>query len=157
FVTYWSFRAMIGLGVGSFALALAGLWVTRRGRVPDQKWFSVLSLVAIPTPFLANSAGWIFTEMGRQPWVVHPAPNGVDMIRLTVDQGVSHNAAWTVWLSLITLTAIYGALFVVWFGLIRRYAKAGPSDYDRKPPDDDTDTGDSDDDSGEPKKLSFAY
>src|SRR3546814_3233564 len=42
FVTYWSFRAMIGLAAGSAALALAGLWVTRKGRVPDQKWFGVL-------------------------------------------------------------------------------------------------------------------
>ncbi|MDJ0110108.1 cytochrome ubiquinol oxidase subunit I, partial [Rhodococcus erythropolis] len=92
FVTYWSFRAMIGLAAGSAALALAGLWVTRKGRVPDQKWFGILSLVAIPTPFMANSAGWIFTEMGRQPWVVHPNPTGVDMIRLTVDQGVSDHA-----------------------------------------------------------------
>ncbi len=40
FVTYWSFRAMIGLAAGSAALALAGLWVTRKGRVPDQNWFS---------------------------------------------------------------------------------------------------------------------
>ena len=39
FVTYWSFRAMIGLAAGSAALALAGLWVTRKGRVPDLKWF----------------------------------------------------------------------------------------------------------------------
>ncbi|QNG17599.1 cytochrome ubiquinol oxidase subunit I [Rhodococcus triatomae] len=154
FVTYWSFRAMIGLGVGSAALALAGLWVTRRGRVPDQKWFSVLSIAAIPTPFLANSAGWIFTEMGRQPWVVHPNPTGVDMIRLTVDMGVSNHSVGTVWVSLITLTLVYGALFVIWFGLIRRYAIAGPSDHDRHPPGDEPDEPD---DSGEPEKLSFAY
>lgn len=75
FVTYWSFRAMIGLAAGSAALALAGLWVTRKGRVPDQKWFGILSLVAIPTPFMANSAGWIFTEMGRQPgWCIPTRP-----------------------------------------------------------------------------------
>lgn len=75
FVTYWSFRAMIGLAAGSAALALAGLWVTRRGRVPDQKWFGWLSIAAIPTPFLANSAGWIFTEMGRQPgWSTRTRP-----------------------------------------------------------------------------------
>src|SRR6478735_7053572 len=118
FVTYWSFRAMIGLAAGSLALALAGLWVTRRGRVPDQNWFKWLCLIAIPTPFLANSAGWIFTEMGRQPWVVHPNPTGVDMIRLTVDQGVSNHASATVWASLITFTLLYGALGVVWFKLI---------------------------------------
>ncbi|WP_137723314.1 cytochrome ubiquinol oxidase subunit I [Prescottella subtropica] len=156
FVTYWSFRAMIGLGVGSLALALAGLWVTRRGRVPDQKWFKWLCLVAIPTPFLANSAGWIFTEMGRQPWVVHPNPTGVDQIRLMVDQGVSDHPVGTVLTSLIVFTLLYGALGVVWFYLIRRYTIAGPSDHDVHPPG----TGpkpDGPDDSGSEDQLSFAY
>jgi len=155
FVTYWAFRAMIGLGVGSAALAFAGLWVTRRGRVPDQKWFSWLSIAAIPTPFLANSAGWIFTEMGRQPWVVHPNPTGVDMIRLTVDQGVSDHAPATVITSLVAFTVVYAALGVVWFWLIRRYAMEGPLPHDAQPPGDHDD--DDSDDTGQPKQLSFAY
>ncbi|MGW0043692.1 cytochrome ubiquinol oxidase subunit I [Rhodococcus sp. NPDC003348] len=153
FVTYWSFRAMIGLAAGSAALALAGLWVTRGGRVPDQKWYSWLSLIAIPTPFLANSAGWIFTEMGRQPWVVHPNPTGVDMIRLTVDQGVSNHAPATVWTSLIVFTLLYAALGVVWFWLIRRYTIEGPLPHDAHPPGE----GPEPDDTGKPEQLSFAY
>ncbi|MCQ4117891.1 cytochrome ubiquinol oxidase subunit I [Rhodococcus tibetensis] len=153
FVTYWSFRAMIGLAAGSALLAVAGLWLTRGGRVPDQKWFSWLSVAAIPTPFLANSAGWIFTEMGRQPWVVAPNPTGVDMIRLTVDQGVSHHSVWTVWFSLITFTLLYGALGVVWFKLIRRYAVEGPLEHDAHPPGDDEEPEEPD----TPKQLSFAY
>ncbi|MDV2476828.1 cytochrome ubiquinol oxidase subunit I [Rhodococcus zopfii] len=151
FVTYWSFRAMIGLGVGSLALALAGLWVTRGGRLPDQKWFGWLSIAAIPTPFLANSAGWIFTEMGRQPWVVHPNPTGVDMIRLTVDQGVSDHAPATVIASLVAFTLVYAALGVVWFWLIRRYTIEGPLPHDAHPP------GHDEPDDGRPKQLSFAY
>lgn len=152
FVTYWSFRMMIGLAAGSAALALAGLWVTRRGRVPDQVWYSRLSLIAIPTPFLANSAGWVFTEMGRQPWVVHPAPNGVDQIRLLVADGVSDHPALLVAGSLATFTLVYGALAVVWFVLLRRYVLEGPSHHDKHPhppekPGDDT----------EDKPLSFAY
>ncbi|RDI30331.1 cytochrome bd-I ubiquinol oxidase subunit 1 apoprotein [Rhodococcus sp. AG1013] len=134
FVTYWSFRAMIGLAAGSLALALAGLWVTRKGRVPDQNWFKWLCLIAIPMPFLANSAGWIFTEMGRQPWVVHPNPTGVDLIRLTVDQGVSDHPTGLVVTSLVVFTLLYGALGVVWFYLIRRYAIEGPSPHDLHPP-----------------------
>ncbi|MFZ2526378.1 MAG: cytochrome ubiquinol oxidase subunit I [Rhodococcus sp. (in: high G+C Gram-positive bacteria)] len=153
FVTYWSFRAMIGLGAGSLALALAGLWVTRGGRVPDQKWFGILSIAAIPTPFLANSAGWIFTEMGRQPWVVHPNPTGVDMIRLTVDQGVSNHSSATVITSLVAFTLLYAALGVVWFWLIRRYTIEGPLPHDAHPPGEH----DEPDDDGRPKQLSFAY
>ena len=50
-------------------------------------------LLTIPTPFLANSAGWVFTEMGRQPWVVVPNPTGDQMVRLTVQDGVSDHSA----------------------------------------------------------------
>ncbi len=150
FVTYWAFRAMIGLAAGSAVLALAGLWVTRRGRIPNQRWFAWLSILAIPTPFLANSAGWVFTEMGRQPWVVAPNPTGVEQIRLTVDMAVSHHSAATVWLSLITFTLLYGSLGVVWFWLIRRYTIEGPLEHDTEPAAPVTD-----DDSLKP--LSFAY
>ncbi|MFC9789273.1 cytochrome ubiquinol oxidase subunit I [Rhodococcus sp. NPDC127528] len=153
FVTYWSFRAMIGLAAGSALLAVVGLWMTRGGRVPDKKWFGWLSILMIPTPFLANSAGWIFTEMGRQPWVVHPNPTGVDMIRLTVDQGVSDHPTGLVVASLITFTLLYAALGVVWFVLMRRYVVAGPSEHDKHPPGDEQEP----EEPGEPKQLSFAY
>ncbi|MBY4127765.1 cytochrome ubiquinol oxidase subunit I [Rhodococcus fascians] len=152
FVTYWAFRMMIGLAAGSALLAVAGLWVTRGGRIPDQKWFSWLSLLAIPTPFLANSAGWIFTEMGRQPWVVAPNLSGVDQIRLTVDQGVSDHPVGLVLASLVTFTVLYAALGSVWFYLLRRYVIEGPLDHDAHP---HVDPPESEDD--EPKQLSFAY
>jgi len=152
FVTYWAFRMMIGLAAGSALLAVAGLWVTRGGRIPDQKWFSWLSLLAIPTPFLANSAGWIFTEMGRQPWVVAPNLSGVDQIRLTVDQGVSDHPVGLVVASLVTFTLLYAALGGVWFYLLRRYVIEGPLDHDAHP---HVDPPDSEDE--EPKQLSFAY
>jgi cytochrome d ubiquinol oxidase subunit I len=154
FVTYWTFRAMIGWAAGSALLAVVGLWMTRGGRVPDKKWFGWLSIAVIPTPFLGNSAGWVFTEMGRQPWVVAPNPTGVDMIRLTVDQGVSNHSPWTVWVSLITFTVVYGALAVVWFTLIRRYTIEGPLEHDAHPPGDDQDEPE---EPGKPEQLSFAY
>ena len=155
FVTYWSFRMMIGLSAGSGLLAVVGLWLTRGGRIPGHRWFGRLSLLVIPTPFLANSAGWVFTEMGRQPWVVAPNPTGVDQIRLMVSQGVSDHPMSTVVISLVTFTVVYAALGAVWFGLIRRYVIAGPLDHDAHPPGD----RDSDDesDSDAPSQLSFAY
>src|SRR5215212_5008308 len=79
FVTYWAFRAMIGLMLVPVAFALAALWLTRRGRMPRRRWFGWFALLVIPTPFLACSAGWIFTEIGRQPWVVVPNPTGDQM------------------------------------------------------------------------------
>jgi len=133
FVTYWAFRAMIGLMLVPVAFALTALWLTRRGHVPDQQWLGRFGLLALPTPFLANSAGWVFTEMGRQPWVVVPNPTGDQLVRMTVQEGVSAHSPGTVLFSLAVFTLIYGALAVVWFWLMRRYAAEGPQEHDSEP------------------------
>ena len=133
FVTYWSFRAMIGFLAIPVLFALVTLWLTRGGRVPNQRWFSWLALLTIPTPFLANSAGWIFTEMGRQPWIVVPNPTGDQQVRLTVAQGVSDHVPAIVVTSLVTFTLVYAVLAVIWFYLLRRYVVEGPLEHDAEP------------------------
>jgi cytochrome d ubiquinol oxidase subunit I len=151
-VTYWSFRLMIGFGVFSAALALAGLWFTRGGRVSDSRLLERLALVALPMPFLAGTMGWIFTEMGRQPWVVAPNPSGVDGVWMLVAAGVSPNPAWQVALSLVVFTLLYGALAVVWFGVMRRYAVEGAPLAEPAAPDDGSGPPDAGD-----RPLAFAY
>ena len=133
FVTYWAFRVMIGLLLVPVAFALLSLWLTRRGRIPDQRWYGTFALLTIPTPFLASSAGWIFTEMGRQPWVVVPNPTGDQMVRMTVQEGVSSHSAGMVLFSLAVFTLLYGALAVAWFFLMRRYVTEGPLEHDSEP------------------------
>lgn len=135
FVTYWSFRAMIGLMAASVVLAIVGLWMTRKGRIPQLRWLGTAALIAVPFPFLANSAGWIFTEMGRQPWIVAPnpeaipgSPDGEDLIHLIVDFGVSSHPTWVVWTSLIGFTLVYGSLACVWFWLMKKKVVAGASE-----------------------------
>ena len=126
-VTYWSFRLMIGLGLLTVGLALVGLWLTRRGRVPGKGWYSKLAVLLVVAPFAANSFGWIFTEMGRQPWVVVPNPTGSDAVRMLTADGVSPSVSATnVAISLLTFTLVYAALAAVEFTLLIRYAKAGP-------------------------------
>src|SRR5690606_8067292 len=149
-VTYWSFRLMIGLAVFSAVLALAALWLTRKGRMTDNVWFARLGVLAIPMPFLASSFGWIFTEMGRQPWVVVPNPNpsGVDGVWLLTAQGVSEvTSVGHVAGSLVAFTALYGVLAVIWYRLMHRYAVEGIAETPDSPtPDQDADA-----------PLSFAY
>jgi cytochrome bd ubiquinol oxidase subunit I len=151
FVTYWSFRAMIGFLAVPLLFALATLWFTRGGRVPLQRWFGTLALLTIPTPFLANISGWVFTEMGRQPWIVVPNPTGDQQVRFTVHEAVSHHGSGVVVVSLVTYTLTYAALAVVWFWLLKRYVVEGPREHDAEPaapapPSDD-----------EIAPLSFAY
>ena len=119
-VTYWAFRWMIGLGALAALVSAVGLWITRDEReLPDWVWR--VAIWTAPLPMLASLVGWIFTEMGRQPWIVF----GV----MTTEQGVSPGVpAWAVLVSLLVFTLVYGALAVVEFRLIARAAKEGPPD-----------------------------
>jgi cytochrome bd ubiquinol oxidase subunit I len=94
------------------------LWLIRRGRYPGSRWFHRAALAGIALPLLANSFGWIFTDMGRQPWVVW------GQLRTAVGVSPSVGAA-TVLTSMIVFTVIYGALAVVGLYLMRRSAAAG--------------------------------
>src|SRR5699024_12407152 len=84
-------------------------------------WFAVL---AIPMPFLANSAGWVFTEIGRQPWVVHPNPLD-PTVRLMTMQEVSNHPSWIVVTSLTAFTLEFGILAVASFHMLRTAALKG--------------------------------
>jgi len=160
-VTYWSFRLMIGFALGSAALAVAALWLTRKGRVTGSLWFSRLAVAAIATPFLASSFGWIFTEMGRQPWVVapNPDPSGIDQVWLLTARGVSEVVSPAeVVISLATFTALYGVLAVIWFKLMHRYAIEGVNDTEHDPsPDNPANQPDPNDPDAADRPLSFAY
>lgn len=128
-VTYWSFRAMIAFGaIASFG-AVVAWWKTRKGRhLPsDKRWLRLGALAIIVTPFLANTFGWVFTEMGRQPWVVAPNPTGIPEVRLLTAQAASESVSSAmVWVTLVGFTGIYLALMVVELFLLQRYIVAGP-------------------------------
>jgi cytochrome d ubiquinol oxidase subunit I len=130
-VTYWTFRIMVGCGIVMLGLMAAGLWLMRRRRLERSTWFLRLSVLAIALPFVANTTGWIFTEMGRQPWVVYGL--------LKTSQAVSHIGAGYVVTTLVGFTAIYSLLAVIDFGLMTRYARCGDqadepgTDHEREP------------------------
>jgi len=121
-VTYWAFRWMIGLGALATLVSVVGLWITRKNRsVPQWAW--KVAVWTAPLPMLASLVGWIFTEMGRQPWIVF----GVMTTESAVSPGVP---GWAVLVSLIVFTVVYGALAVVEFKLIVKAAQAGPPEID---------------------------
>ncbi|MGZ4354904.1 MAG: cytochrome ubiquinol oxidase subunit I, partial [Gaiellaceae bacterium] len=119
-VTYWSFRIMTGIGFLACLLAAAGLWLARRpGRLENAQRFLRLAVWAIALPFVANLAGWVFTEIGRQPWVVQ----GLLLTRNAVSPSVS---AWSVGITLAGFTLLYGILAAVEGWLMVRAARTGP-------------------------------
>jgi cytochrome bd ubiquinol oxidase subunit I len=118
-VTYWSFRLMIGLGMAAIGVAVLMLWVIRKGRRPPDHILWTLLMVAMTLgPLFGNSFGWIFTEMGRQPWLV----SGVLPTMAGISPGVT---ATEMLISVIGYTLLYGALAVVEVGLMLKYIRLG--------------------------------
>ncbi|HEY2767176.1 MAG TPA: cytochrome ubiquinol oxidase subunit I [Solirubrobacteraceae bacterium] len=126
-VTYWTFRVMAGIGFLLVLLPIIGLvLMRRRGRLERAHWFQRLAIVGIVLPILANLTGWIFTEMGRQPWVVF------GMLR--TDRASSPNVSSTsLLITLLGYTVLYGVLAAVAGRLFVREIQHGP-----QPPADET-------------------
>jgi cytochrome d ubiquinol oxidase subunit I len=118
-ITYWSFRLMVGAGFLMIGLTLLGLWFLRKKTYERTRWLLWALLPAIALPYLANSMGWIFTEMGRQPWVVF----GVMTTRAGVSTAVG---TASVVITLVGFTLIYGFLSIVDAALLTRFGKAEP-------------------------------
>lgn len=130
--TFWSFRVMVTLGMLSMVTGIVILVFLRGDRLIRSNLVGKLSLWSIPFPFIGASAGWIFTEMGRQPWVVYPNiaaalnqdPVG-GVLQLTEFAASGAVPGATVLTSLVLFTVLYGGLGVIWFLLMRRFALEG--------------------------------
>ncbi len=121
-VAYWTFRLMMGLGFLSMAIGAFVLWITRKDGLPKPgKLWTGLMFAAPLSSLFAISFGWIFTEMGRQPFIVF----GVLPTMSAASPGVS---AFEVGLTMVLYTVIYGALAVVEVGLLMHYIKLGLPD-----------------------------
>jgi cytochrome d ubiquinol oxidase subunit I len=138
-VTYWAFRLMIGVGALAALIGLWTLWALRRGRLPTSRWLLASGLALPILPLLGNSFGWIFTEMGRQPWIVF----GLMHTAAGVSPGTTSGEVLT---SLLVFTGLYGALAVVEVGLLIRFIRVGLPDLSGDEGPDDADS-----------PLAFAY
>jgi cytochrome bd-type quinol oxidase subunit 1 len=116
FIQYWSMRVMAYLATLIFLLGVWGLWVLRRGRLRAARWFQLAAIWAVVTPFLMNTAGWLLTESGRQPWIVQ----GLQLTKNGVSPSVSRATVLT---SLIVFLVLYGVLAVVDILLMMRYSR----------------------------------
>ena len=140
-LVYWAFRGMIGLGFLGILFALFAWFITRKGRVPSARVIKFAAAVIVLFPLLGASSGWIFTEMGRQPWIVFGL--------MKTSAGVSPNLTTTeAWISIVTFTLLYGVLAVIEVGLLLRAVKIGPPETVELIDADDANNG---------KTLTFSY
>lgn len=120
---YWSFRVMVGLGTLFILVTAWGLVSWWRRRLETDRLWQRVAAVTLFLPFCANTAGWLVTELGRQPWVVYGL--------MRTEAGVSPNVGpVSIWISMIGFTLVYALLAAVGFFLIHRYARPGSETLD---------------------------
>ncbi len=118
--TYWGFRIMVGAGFAMLGLAGYALYHVMRNKVgPRIRWLGIF-VFAMALPYLANTSGWVLTEMGRQPFIVYGLLKTEDAMSPGLTSGM-------VLFSLIGFALIYTALMVVDVYLLAKFAKAGPA------------------------------
>ena len=116
FIQYWSMRVMAYLGALVLLIALWGLWLVRREKLATSRRFLWVAVWLAVLPFLMNTAGWLLTESGRQPWIVQ----GIMLTKNGISPTVS--TTW-LWISVVGFVLLYGALGTVDFILMLRYSR----------------------------------
>jgi cytochrome bd ubiquinol oxidase subunit I len=117
---YYSYHIMAGLGTWFLALMLAAGFQLWRGRLYGSRWMLWPILLSFPLPYVANTAGWMTAEIGRQPWLVY------GLIRTS--QGFStHVSAGNTLFTLLGFLGMYAVLSVLWIVLVYRIIRRGPA------------------------------
>jgi len=127
-IPYWSFRLMVGAGFLMIAFALLALFTVMGEMVEKNKLMLKILPWAIALPYLANTTGWLLTEVGRFPWVVFGLVKLEEGVSPTVTPGM-------LWISLIGYILVYGLLIIATVYLLIKFAKAGPQATDEQRPD----------------------
>ena len=104
-------------------LTLWAGWLLKTGKLAESKRFLKLSILAVVTPFIMNTAGWMLTESGRQPWIVQG-------LMKTINANSPSVTSLDIWVSLIVFVLIYIALGAVEVVLMTRYARKDLEDED---------------------------
>jgi cytochrome d ubiquinol oxidase subunit I len=115
-VVYWSMRVMAYAGVLMFLVAALGAWLYWKKKLERAHWFQRIAIAAIAFPYIAATAGWLLTEMGRQPWIVQ------GLLLTSKANSPSVSTTWLI-VSLCFFVSLYLLLGVVDFVLMRRYAR----------------------------------
>lgn len=121
-IIFWTFRIMAGLGMLMILSGFVGAYLRKRGTMYTNKTFLRFMLCMGPAGLIALLAGWITTEVGRQPWVVYGLQRTKDAVSA---HGVVHMS-----ITLIAFVVIYCSVFGVGYGYMMRLIKKGPETHE---------------------------
>jgi cytochrome d ubiquinol oxidase subunit I len=108
---YYAYHIMVGLGTIFIAILAAAALLLARGRLFGSRAMLWLLMLAIPFPYIANQAGWVVAEVGRQPWLVY----GLQKTAAGVSTNVSAGMTWFTLLGFMGLYLLIGLLYVFLF------------------------------------------
>jgi cytochrome d ubiquinol oxidase subunit I len=116
---YFSYHVMVGLGTIFIAVMLVAAFLLWRKKIYGARWILWLLMLSAPLPFIANTAGWMTAELGRQPWLIYG-------LMRTANGASPRVGAGNVWFTLIGFMGMYGMLAILWLFLVWREIEIGP-------------------------------
>jgi cytochrome bd ubiquinol oxidase subunit I len=131
-IPFLSFHIMVALGSYFVALTALGLFMLWRKRLFETRWLMWAFVWSVIGPFIANEAGWVTAEVGRQPWIVYHLLRTKDAVSQTLP--VAH-----ILIAIVAFTLIYILLLMVWVNVLHTKISHGPAQAPSKPPGKPTD------------------
>jgi cytochrome d ubiquinol oxidase subunit I len=116
---YYSYHIMVGLGTFFIAIMLLAAWMLRRGTLYGSRGMLWVLMLSLPFPYIANTAGWMTAEFGRQPWLIY----GLMRTQAGISPQVSSG---NVWFTLIGFMGMYTVLSILFLFMIYRVIEKGP-------------------------------
>jgi cytochrome d ubiquinol oxidase subunit I len=119
---YYSYHVMVGLGTIFIAVMVVAAFLLRRGTLYESQWMLWLLMICVPLPYIANTAGWMTAELGRQPWLIYGL--------MRTAHGVSPRVgAGNAWFTLIGFMGMYAVLAILFLFLVWREIEIGPEPH----------------------------
>ena len=116
---YYSYHVMVGLGTMFIAIMALAAFLLWRRKLFGTRWMLWILMLSAPLPYIANTAGWMTAELGRQPWLIYG-------ILRTVHGASPRVAAGNAWFTLLGFMGMYTVLSMLWLLLIYREIEHGP-------------------------------
>ncbi len=124
---YYAYHIMVGLGTMFIAIMILSAFLLWRGKLFESRWMLWILMLSFPFPYIANTAGWMTAEMGRQPWLVY----GLMRTEEGFSKLVSAGNGWFTFLGFAGMYTVLGMLFLF---LVRREIEHGPDPVERPQP-----------------------
>ncbi len=125
-VTYYAYHIMAGLGTVFIVIMLCGVVLLWRRRLYASRWFLWILMLSLPFPFIANEAGWVTAEVGRQPWLIY------GLLRTAQGTSPTVTAGETIF-TLLGFAGIYALLAMLYLFLVGRVVMQGPEEPAAEP------------------------